>query len=136
MRVRFSTRILTFSYVICLESVKEVAPNFVISYDQKHAQICQLTDPTNCDLISRQKTMVIGRNITQEAPKPKAWKKRHADMIVMLARGYDCNGRLSHELKSLIKTKFRVHDTTIRRVWNKYKTQIMSSEAPIIERKA
>jgi hypothetical protein len=80
--------------------------------------------------------MVIGRNITQKVPKHKAWKKRHADMLVMLARGYDSNGRLSHELKSLIKTKFKVHDTTIRRVWNKYKTEIMSSEAPIIKRKA
>ena len=60
--------------------------------------------------------MAITLNPTQGLSKPKAMKKRHADVIIMLTRGRSANGKLSHELIGHIDEKFSVSRATIRRL--------------------
>jgi len=81
------------------------------------------------------KTMAIAPNSTECLSKPKAWKKRHTDVIMMLTRGHSATGKLSHELIGHINEKFSVSRATIHRLWSKYRQAIIGGEAHKLTRK-
>jgi hypothetical protein len=80
--------------------------------------------------------LAITPNSTQSLSKPKAWKKRHADVIIMLMRGYSANGKLSHKLIGHSNEKFCVSRATICGLWKNYRQAIIGGEAPKLTRKS
>jgi hypothetical protein len=72
---------------------------------------------------------------TRRQKKPAGeWKKRHADVIIMLARGHEVNGTLKKALIEEIKSSLSVGKSQIFTIWKEHKTTIMQGKMPALVR--